>query len=108
MTCRSCGGEDLAPILSLGSMALANSYLRPEQLADPEPTYPLDLVRCRACQLVQITCTVPPEILFRDYLYLSSFSTTMLKHAETLVTRLVAERKLGPGSLAAEVASNDG
>lgn len=108
MSCRSCSGEDLAPILSLGSMALANSYLRPEQLADPEPTYPLDLVRCRACQLVQITCTVPPEILFRDYLYLSSFSTTMLKHAETLVTRLVEERRLGPGSLAAEVASNDG
>lgn len=89
-------------------MALANSYLRPEQLSEPEPTFPLDLVRCRACQLVQITCTVPPEVLFRDYLYLSSFSTTMLKHAETLVTRLVAERGLGPGSLAAEVASNDG
>lgn len=108
MSCRSCSGESLAPILSLGEMALANSYLTPAQLAEPELTYPLDLVRCRSCQLVQITCTVPPEILFRDYLYLSSYSTTMLKHAEALVTRLVAERQLGPTSLAAEVASNDG
>ena len=107
-TCRSCGGSDLAAIVSLGEMPLANSYLRPEDAAKPEPRYPLDLVRCRACQLVQITCTVPPEVLFRDYLYLSSYSTTMLQHAEKLVTRLVSDRKLGPQSLAAEVASNDG
>ncbi len=107
-TCRSCGGTDLAPVLSLGAMALANSYLAPAKLAEPEPTYPLDLVRCRSCQLVQITCTVPPEVLFRDYLYLSSYSTTMLKHAEALVMRLVQERGLGSASLAAEVASNDG
>ncbi len=107
-TCRSCGAGDLSPIVSLGEMPLANSYLRPEDATKPEPRYPLDLVRCRACQLVQITCTVPPEVLFRDYLYLSSYSTTMLEHAEKLVTRLVAERKLGAGSLAAEVASNDG
>jgi SAM-dependent methyltransferase len=99
---------DLAPIVSLGEMPLANSYLRPEDLAKPEPRYPLDLVHCRACQLVQITCTVPPEILFRDYLYLSSTSTTMVAHARELAQRLVAERGLGGSSLAMEVASNDG
>jgi hypothetical protein len=51
---------------------------------------------------------VPPEVLFRDYLYLSSYSTTMLQHAETLVARLIRERGLGQSSLAVEVASNDG
>jgi SAM-dependent methyltransferase len=51
---------------------------------------------------------VPPEELFGHYLYLSSFSDTMVRHAEALVERLVAERGLGPASLAAEVASNDG
>jgi hypothetical protein len=107
-TCRSCGGQALVAIVSLGEMALANSYLRPADAALPEPVFPLDLVRCQTCQLVQITCTVPPEVLFRDYLYLSSYSTTMLRHAEQLVTRLVAERGLGPDSLAVEVASNDG
>jgi SAM-dependent methyltransferase len=94
--------------VSLGDMPLANSYLRPEDLAKPEAKFPLDLVRCTSCELVQITCTVPPEVLFRDYLYLSSCSNTMLEHAETLVTRLIRERGLGPNSLAAEVASNDG
>jgi SAM-dependent methyltransferase len=108
MSCRSCHATTLSPIVSLGAMPLANSYLLPAQLKDVEPRFPLDLVRCTACQLVQITHVVPPEILFRDYLYLSSYSPTMLRSAEELVTRLVRDRKLGSSSLAVEVASNDG
>jgi SAM-dependent methyltransferase len=57
---------------------------------------------------VQITEVVPPEILFRDYLYFSSYSSSMVAHAESLVRRIVDERGLGPSSLAVEVASNDG
>jgi SAM-dependent methyltransferase len=57
---------------------------------------------------VQITETVPPETLFGEYLYFSSFSTTMLEHARTLATRFVPERKLDGDSLVVEVASNDG
>jgi SAM-dependent methyltransferase len=106
--CRSCGGNELVPIVSLGEQPLANSYLLPADLSRAEPRYPLDLVRCRACSLAQITYTVPPEILFKDYLYLSSYSSTMLHHAEALVARVIDERKLGPTSLAVEVASNDG
>jgi SAM-dependent methyltransferase len=106
--CRGCGGGGLLPIVSLGAMPLANAYLRPEDLGRPEPRYPLDLVRCPRCALVQITEVVPREALFRDYLYLSSCSTTTLAHAEALVGRLVAERGLGAGNLAVEVASNDG
>ncbi|HEX4458432.1 MAG TPA: class I SAM-dependent methyltransferase [Polyangia bacterium] len=108
MVCRSCGSQTIEPILSLGETPLANSYPRPQDLAVGEPRFPLDLVRCTTCALVQITEVVPPEVLFRDYLYLSSYSTTMLEHARVLVERLVGERKLGPQSLAVEVASNDG
>ncbi len=107
-TCRSCGSADLHAVLSLGETPLANSLLTEAQLAEPEPRFPLDLVLCRNCTLVQITETVPPEILFRDYLYFSSFSDTMLAHAEQLATRVVADRKLGAGNLVIEAASNDG
>ena len=106
--CRSCGAADLHPVLSLGSTPLANSLLTADQLAGPEPAYPLDLCLCRVCALVQITETVPPDVLFRDYLYFSSFSDTMLRHAEELANRLTTDRGLGAESLVAEAASNDG
>jgi hypothetical protein len=106
--CRSCGSEALDLVLSLGSTPLANSLLRTEDLDKPEPRFPLDLVFCRTCTLVQITETVPPEQLFREYLYFSSFSETMLEHARELVRRFSGELGLDAGSLAVEIASNDG
>lgn len=106
--CRSCGKTGLEPILSLGKMPLANALLTAEQLEQPEPTYPLDLVFCPHCSLVQITETVPPETLFHEYLYFSSFSDTILQNAERLVNHLIDLRHLGSNSLVAEVGSNDG
>lgn len=106
--CRACGATGTQLILSLGSTPLANSLLTEAQLAQPEPRFPLDLVLCPHCSLVQITETVPPEILFRDYLYFSSYSDAMLAHARRLVDQLLADCRLGPGSLVVEIASNDG
>ena len=108
MACRICRQIGLNPILSLGETPLANGLLRADQLADCEPTWPLELARCPECSLVQITVTVPPEILFRDYAYFSSFSETMVSHARTLVDRIRDSRQLTSDSLAVEVASNDG
>ncbi|HLJ95105.1 MAG TPA: class I SAM-dependent methyltransferase [Gemmataceae bacterium] len=106
--CRSCDAAGLLSILDLGCTPLANALLTAEQLDQPEPTYPLELVFCTACGLVQITATVPPEELFRDYVYLSSFSDTMVEHARSLADRLIATRRLSSGSLVVEAASNDG
>ena len=106
--CRSCGGKNLKLVLSLGQTPLANSLLTTEQLDQPEPKFPLELAFCHDCTLVQITETVPPEILFRDYLYFSSFSDEMLAHARKIAGQLIASRKLGAGSLVIEIASNDG
>lgn len=106
--CRSCGASTLAPVLSLGKTPLANALLAEADLAKPEPTFPLDLVFCPECTLVQITEEVPPETMFGEYLYFSSFSDTMLKHAEAISTRLTGQQKLGSGSLVVEIASNDG
>ncbi len=106
--CRSCGATDLEPVLSLGRTPLANALLTEEQLTTPEPVFPLDLVFCTSCALVQITETVPPEQLFSKYLYFSSFSETMLRHSEELAKSLVAKRRLDASSLVVEIASNDG
>src|SRR3989344_8430653 len=92
--CRSCGAQELKPILSLGHSPLANSLLTEKQVKETEQTYPLDLVFCPACTLVQITETVPREILFRDYLYFSSFSDTVLENACVLAEQLMARAHL--------------
>lgn len=106
--CRSCGNPHLIPVLDLGDTPLANSLLKAGELNDTEGRYPLNTVGCMECTLIQITKSVPPEALFREYLYFSSFSDTMLTHSSALVTRLIAERHLGANSLAVEIASNDG
>jgi len=89
-------------------MPLANAYLTREELARPEQRYPLDLALCPSCSLVQITETVPPDVLFREYLYFSSYSDAVVRNAEEIVTRLIASRNLNGNSLAGEIASNDG
>jgi SAM-dependent methyltransferase len=107
-SCRSCGEAGLRPVLSLGRTPLANALLTEQELDQPEATFPLDLVFCPACSLVQITETVPPEILFREYAYLSSFSDTVVQNAGDIARRLIGLESLGPQSLALEIASNDG
>src|SRR3989344_1258914 len=106
--CRSCTSSRLTAILSLGDLPLANALLTEQKLSDVEQTYPLDLVFCRECTLVQITETVSREALFRDYLYFSSVSDTVLKNARDLVERIIRMRSLTEHSMVLEIASNDG
>src|SRR5262249_38611391 len=106
-TCRSCDRR-LDVFLDLGRTPLANALPRPEDLGEPEPRFPLQVALCSGCALVQLTETVAPETLVGEYLYFSSFSTTMVEHARSLAARLVPERQLTCRSLVIEVASNDG
>jgi SAM-dependent methyltransferase len=108
LICRGCGASDLRIVLSLGMMPPSNALLRVDQLAEPEKRYPLDLAFCTTCALAQITVSVDPIELFGEYAYFSSYSTTMLAHAAAIAQRMIEERRLGLGSLAMEIASNDG
>ena len=79
-----------------------------DQLDQPEPHYPLELASCGVCRLIQITESVPPETMFREYAYFSSVSDAFVEHARQVANRLAAERGLDGSSLVLEVASNDG
>lgn len=107
-TCRSCGAPGLAPVLDLGRTPLANALLDPAALPAEELAFPLVLVLCPRCSLLQITETVCPDVLFSNYFYRSSFSESFLRHARTIAERMTGQRRLGAGSLVVEVASNDG
>src|SRR5262245_14905503 len=106
--CRSCGQKEGALILDLGLQPLANNLLRQEDLSKPEPKFPLRLAVCQSCWLLQIVDLVPPVQLFSEYLYFSSFSDLMLRHAKDAAKRYIKEFSLDHGSLVVEIASNDG
>lgn len=105
--CRSCGSSDLAPVVDLGMQPLANAYREPGDVS-LEARYPLALLRCRACSLVQLTGTIPPKLMFDTYRYFSSNSSTMVASMRLLAKRLTAERGLTADDLVVEIASNDG
>ncbi|MBE7385923.1 MAG: class I SAM-dependent methyltransferase [Leptolyngbya sp. SIO1E4] len=109
MTCRSCRSDQLQPIISFGETTLADALLTRDQLNQPEYTAPLDLVFCQDCGLVQITVSVPPEILFcRNYPYFSSVSPSLLKHFRESAELIIETQRLDQDSLVVEAASNDG
>ena len=107
--CRACSYSECIPILSFGTTPLADALLSADQLGSPEVTAPLDLVFCPKCSLVQITETVPPEILFcRNYPYFSSVSKSLLQHFANSAEAVIKARGLNANSLVIEAASNDG
>jgi len=107
-SCRSCGSPKLHPVLSIGPVPLANSLVSEDRLSLPQPRYPLDLAVCTDCSLVQLLETVPPEKLFSEYFYFSSFSNAFLQHAREITEELCASLGLGHKNLVIEIASNDG
>jgi 2-polyprenyl-3-methyl-5-hydroxy-6-metoxy-1,4-benzoquinol methylase len=107
-TCRSCGTELTHTFADLGSSPLANSYLTAEQLAEPEPFYPLRVFVCERCFLVQLPPVVTPGEIFDDYAYFSSFSDTLLQHSRDYAQRMIGQLGLDSSSLVVEIASNDG
>lgn len=101
--CRACGNRSLPPVLSLGPTPLAEVLLTAEQLSESEPSFPLDLVFCPACALVQLTEMVPPDILYGgDYPYFSSVSNTLLQHFGDSAEAIIASRPLDTDSLVLE------
>ena len=105
-SCRSCGEPYLQLVIDLGEQPLANSYHRGE--VSGEKTYPLKVLSCPGCTLLQLSMRVDPRDMFDDYLYLSSYSTGMVQEMTELADRLVTGRSLGADALVVEVASNDG
>jgi len=109
MKCRHCGANLTSPLVDLGSAPPSNAFLTEEALRAPEKWYPLRVLVCTECWLVQTEDYANYADLFSaDYAYFSSFSTTWLEHAERYVATMVERFNLGADSHIVEVASNDG
>ncbi|HVU26909.1 MAG TPA: class I SAM-dependent methyltransferase [Verrucomicrobiae bacterium] len=106
--CRTCGSKNLKLILDLGRTALANDFLKLEDVAGYHISLPLRAVLCPDCSLVQLADTVDPKILYSHYAYVTSTSKTMDTHLNKMMTHLLATARLGAGSKVLEIASNTG
>jgi C-methyltransferase C-terminal domain/Putative zinc binding domain/Methyltransferase domain len=107
-TCRACDSNRLQLILPMGEMPLANAFLKTTEDFAAENFYPLNVYFCEACSLVQLLDVVDPEILFRNYIYVSGTSETMAAHYEEYANTVIELGSLGPRDLVIEIASNDG
>ena len=104
--CRLCRSPELSTLVDLGEMPVANALRR---TADEEDRiFPLSVKMCGQCHLAQLSLTVPPEELFDNYVYFSSFSASWLEHGRRFTEKTIAGLGLNEHSLVVEAASNDG
>ena len=109
MKCRHCKTELELEFLNLGNTPPSNAYLNKEDLRKPEITYPLRVLTCTNCWLVQTEDYTDADRLFnKDYAYFSSTSKSWLKHAADYCTMITNRLDLSENSFVVEIASNDG
>ena len=109
MKCRHCGIELKLPMVDLGSAPPSNAYLTEQTLHAPEKWFPLRVLVCEHCWLVQTEDFAQADELFdSEYAYFSGFSNSWLSHSEHYVADMVARFSLTSDSHVVEVAANDG
>jgi SAM-dependent methyltransferase len=106
--CRFCRNPIRRTVVDLGMSPLCESYVEAARLDDMEPFYPLHVRICDSCLLVQLRAYVPPEEIFTEYAYFSSYSTSWLEHARRYADMISERLRLGPDKLVVELGSNDG
>jgi SAM-dependent methyltransferase len=107
--CRHCQAELRLPFLDLGHAPPSNAYLSEAALRGPETWFPLRILVCESCWLVQTEDHAGREALFTDdYAYFSSFSSSWLAHSRRYVDAMIGRFGLGKDSMVAEIAANDG
>lgn len=109
MNCRYCNNLKLSKILDLGYSPPSNAYLVAADLSRDEQLIPLRVLVCDECWLVQIEdYTLPDELFNAEYAYLSSTSSSWVKHAKEYCEKIIQELNLNIESMVVEIASNDG
>ena len=107
-TCRLCRKSLHRTFVDLGMSPLCESFVPTEKLDAMEPFYPLHVLVCDECFLVQLREYVSPEHIFTEYAYFSSYSTSWVAHAKTYCAMIKDRIGLGANSFVIEIASNDG
>ena len=103
-----CKGKNLKKVISLKPTPPANAFLTKASLNKKEHFFPLEVNFCSDCGQLQLTHVVSPEVLFRDYVYVSSTSPVFVAHFQEYAQDLTTRFKLNKNSLVLDIGSNDG
>jgi len=107
--CIMCGSDELSLVLDLGHQPHSDYFLRQDELDDVEFFFPLRLVSCQKCGLLQIDYFVDPEYLYQgEYLYQSSTTQTGKLHYHQMAKEIVDEFGFNKDDLAIDIGSNVG
>lgn len=105
--CRCCGHKSFKMILDLGDQPWCNDFLSKEEVGH-EKTYPLRLVSCTKCELLQLDYTVSKETMFQDHKYFSGMTKTLVNHFYEVAAENISQFELGYGDLIVDIGGNDG
>jgi SAM-dependent methyltransferase len=107
--CMVCHGNDLTSVLFLGHVPPANA-LRPIGHPSTELTaYPLELLRCARCTLVQLGTTVDPEVVFPpDFPYRTGGTKALRDNFAQLAAETAELLDIPADGLVLDIGSNDG
>ncbi|HYK09119.1 MAG TPA: class I SAM-dependent methyltransferase [Candidatus Eisenbacteria bacterium] len=106
--CRMCGSTQLVTAIDLGKSPLANAYVQKGNLKKKEKFYPLTVLFCKKCTLVQLSHVVNAQTLFQNYLYVSSTSPVFVEHFKEFAKDAKKRLRLKKGDLIVDIGSNDG
>lgn len=107
--CQVCASRDLHMVLRYGNLPIVQSYLAPGELQNPEPTYPLNLVHCARCRLLQLDYVVDPKLVFpKNYPYRTGLTNMLIRNFRALADKVVPEYGMKSGDLVIDIGSNDG
>lgn len=106
--CRFCKSRKLKEIINLGSQPAANAFLKKSELNKEENYFPLKVNYCSKCGQLQLSHVVPPDYLFRNYVYVSSTSPVFVAHFEEYAKSVYKKFKLNNDSFVVDIGSNDG
>lgn len=107
-TCRGCESMQLDLVFALKPSPIGDAYVTREQCAAPQPSYPIDLFMCRQCGLAQLSDVIEPDILYGDYIYVTSSSLGLAEHFDGYAAEVISKCHLPNGSLVVDIGSNDG
>ena len=106
--CRLCGSRELHHVISLGATPLANAFVSATDRGKDQERFPLDVHLCGGCGHAQLLDVVDPDVLFRDYVYVSSTSPVFVDHLRRYAEAMRALTGMPTGSQVVEIGSNDG